>query len=82
VMVARHRCRGMGRGEPVIGRCDVHRAGGQRWGHDQAGCAYRAERVDGPGARMGTGRIEADGADCERVVRTRRRRDAHAGKGN
>ena len=46
-------------------------------GHDGAGA-----NGWGQGARMGPGRIEVDGADCERVVQPRRRRDRHAGRAN
>jgi hypothetical protein len=80
-MVARHRRLEMGHNELVGGGCSVQRVGGQR---------SRARRSGGvpagQGERMGEecmdgGRLnEADGADCERVVQTRRQRDAHAAR--
>jgi hypothetical protein len=68
VMVARHGCQGMGSGEPVVGGRGARHAGDGGRGHD------------GAGARMVASRNEADGADCERVIRTRRQHYVHAGR--
>ena len=60
VMVARHGCWGMGRSEPMVGGRDARRVGGSVVGGTTGQGAPA-----GQDERMGAGRIEADGADCE-----------------
>lgn len=58
------------RGEPMADRRGAWRAGAV------GGC------TTGQGVRMGAGRIKADEADCERIIRTRQWCDAHVGMVN
>jgi hypothetical protein len=86
-MVARHGRRGMGRGEPLAGRCDVHRARGWQSGTRPSGVRLRSgangwgglrvSRTDAAMARCacGQGELADRGRLCRRARETVVRRN-------